>query len=152
MLAIQILQINFSQQVKQKSGTIYNEVESGDRTSTPGCSDIANSPQWMPISAKGGRAYGQPKVSKSTRSLLQIPASKAGEIICPYFLMSVSKNWLLLLPMPGHKLKRNHLKRIVFMVQFFFSFYVPHPHHFGPSKCFLPTKTNEHKQICNSTI
>ncbi|XAR69810.1 hypothetical protein NMG60_11001535 [Bertholletia excelsa] len=66
-----------SPQMKLKSGTEYNEVESSNWTSSPGCTDVANSPLRTPVSGKG-RASCRSKVTKSNRSAPQTPVSNAG--------------------------------------------------------------------------
>ncbi|XP_057505879.1 transcription factor E2FA [Actinidia eriantha] len=67
-----------SLQLKRKSGTKYNEVGPSDWTSSPGCTDMVNSPLQTPVSRKGGRVYGRSKVSKSNRSGPLTPMSDAG--------------------------------------------------------------------------
>uniref|UniRef100_A0A5B7BK93 Putative transcription factor E2FA isoform X2 n=1 Tax=Davidia involucrata TaxID=16924 RepID=A0A5B7BK93_DAVIN len=67
-----------SPQLKRKNGTDYNEVESSEWTSSPGYTNIVNSPLVTPVSGKGGRIYGRSKVSKSNRSGPQTPMSNAG--------------------------------------------------------------------------
>ncbi|CAL5357015.1 unnamed protein product [Camellia sinensis] len=69
-----------SPQLKRKSATDHNEVVSSDWTSSPGCTNIANSPLRTPVSGKGGRVYGRSKASKSNRSGPQTPLSNSG---CP---------------------------------------------------------------------
>ncbi|KAA8516795.1 hypothetical protein F0562_017095 [Nyssa sinensis] len=70
-----------SPQLKRKNGTDYNNVESSEWTSSPGYTNIGQSPLGTPVSGKGGRGYGRSKVSKSNRSGPQTPMSNAGEIV-----------------------------------------------------------------------
>ncbi|KAA8518507.1 hypothetical protein F0562_015981 [Nyssa sinensis] len=71
-------------QLKQKSGTEYNEVESSEWTTSTGYTTIVNSPLGTPVSGKGGRVYGRSKVSKSNRSGPQTPMSNAGSPTLPH--------------------------------------------------------------------
>lgn len=82
-VAVPILQIYVSQQLKRKSGADFIDAGSSDWTSSPGCTDTTNSPLRTPVSGKGGRIYGRSKVSKNNRSGPQTPMSNVGEISCP---------------------------------------------------------------------
>ncbi|XP_059646596.1 transcription factor E2FA-like [Cornus florida] len=66
-----------SPQLKRKSGTVYNEVESSEWTASPGYTNTVNSPLGTPESGKVGRTYGRSKVSKSNTGP-QTPMSNAG--------------------------------------------------------------------------
>lgn len=67
------------QRLKRKSGLADNGVSSSNHVSSPGCSNISNSPFRTPASAKGGRTYNNSKTSKGNGAGPQTPVSKAGE-------------------------------------------------------------------------
>lgn len=67
-----------SPQLKRKSGTDENEVQSIEWTTSPGYISVVNSPLNTPVSAKGGRIYNRSKGSKGNRSGPQTPVSNAG--------------------------------------------------------------------------
>ncbi|XP_052175327.1 transcription factor E2FA-like isoform X3 [Diospyros lotus] len=69
---------NSSMPLKRKNGMDYDEVESVNWISSPGCADKANSPLQTPVSGKGRRVYGRTRVSKSDRSGPLTPMSNAG--------------------------------------------------------------------------
>ncbi|KAL5538152.1 hypothetical protein UlMin_042804 [Ulmus minor] len=66
-----------SPQLKRKNGLDNNEVSRSDWTSSPGYTNVANSPLQTPVSAKGGRTYNRPKSSKGNKSTPQTPVSNA---------------------------------------------------------------------------
>ncbi|KAK9290630.1 hypothetical protein L1049_008802 [Liquidambar formosana] len=67
-----------SPQLKRKSVTDDNEVESSEWTASPGFTDLVSSPLKTPLSGKGGRIYNRSKVSKGNRSAPQTPMSNVG--------------------------------------------------------------------------
>lgn len=73
--------IVISQPLKRKNVSGKNEPASNDWTTSPGFSDIANSPFRTPVSAKGGRLNGRSKVTKNNRSMPSTPISNIGEIL-----------------------------------------------------------------------
>ncbi|KAA8518476.1 hypothetical protein F0562_015950 [Nyssa sinensis] len=79
-----LCKLNGLLQLKQKSGTEYNEVESSEWTTSTGYTTIVNSPLGTSVSGKGGRVYGRSKVSKSNRSGPQTPMSNAGSPTLPH--------------------------------------------------------------------
>ncbi|KAI5560762.1 hypothetical protein BDE02_16G068600 [Populus trichocarpa] len=66
-----------SPRLKRKSGLADNGVSSSNHVSSPGCSNISNSPFRTPASAKGGRTYNNSKTSKGNGAGPQTPVSKA---------------------------------------------------------------------------
>ncbi|OVA07115.1 Transcription factor E2F/dimerization partner (TDP) [Macleaya cordata] len=67
-----------SPQMKRKTETEEYEAESSDWTTSPGYTEVVNSPLRTPVSGKGGRIYNRSKVSKYNRSVPQTPMSNAG--------------------------------------------------------------------------
>lgn len=55
-----------------------NEVEYSDWTSSPGYTNVVQSPLQTPVSTKGGRINNRSKASKGNRSGPQTPVSNAG--------------------------------------------------------------------------
>lgn len=65
--------------LKRKNAVENNEADHSDWTSSPGYTNLANSPMQTPVSAKGGRTYNRSKGgSKGNRSAPQTPVSNAG--------------------------------------------------------------------------
>lgn len=56
-----------------------NEAESNEWTTSPGFSDMANSPFLTPVSGKGRGPNGRSKVTKNNRSIPSNPISNIGE-------------------------------------------------------------------------
>ncbi|XP_043698309.1 transcription factor E2FA-like [Telopea speciosissima] len=63
--------------LKRKNETEDIEAESSEWTTSPGYTEVVNSPIRTPVSGKGGKIYNK-KVSKQNRAGPQTPASNAG--------------------------------------------------------------------------
>ncbi|CAK7341981.1 unnamed protein product [Dovyalis caffra] len=66
-----------SLQLKRKGGLDDNGFGSSNSASSPGGTNISNSPFRTPVSAKGGRTYNKSKASKGSGAGPQTPVSKA---------------------------------------------------------------------------
>ncbi|XP_010246568.1 PREDICTED: transcription factor E2FA [Nelumbo nucifera] len=64
--------------LKRKSEAEDCEGESSEWTTSPGYTEVVNSPLRTPVSGKGGRVYSKSKVPKHGRSGPQTPVSNAG--------------------------------------------------------------------------
>ncbi|KAL3839368.1 hypothetical protein ACJIZ3_023959 [Penstemon smallii] len=64
--------------LKRKNGYQKTEVESSEWTSSPGYSDMANTPFRTPVSGKGGKTNGRSKVTKNNKSVPSTPNSSVG--------------------------------------------------------------------------
>lgn len=66
------------QPMKRKSDTPEYDAESSDWTTSPGYTEIVNSPLQTPVSGKAGKGRGS-RISKSNRAGPQTPVSNVGQ-------------------------------------------------------------------------
>ncbi|KAK1279997.1 Transcription factor E2FA [Acorus gramineus] len=69
---------SISNQLKRKSDLEDYEAESSEWATSPGYTEVVNSPLRTPVSGKGGRIYGKSKIPKSNKSGPQTPGSNVG--------------------------------------------------------------------------
>ncbi|KAJ4971426.1 hypothetical protein NE237_004525 [Protea cynaroides] len=64
--------------LKRKNETEDFEAESSEWTTSPGFTEVVNSPIHTPVSGKGGRIYNKSKISKQSRAGPQTPVPNGG--------------------------------------------------------------------------
>ena len=69
-------------QLKRKSDVADQELESVEWAMPQGYTEVVSSPLQTPVSGKGGRTQKTSRLTKSSKSGPQTPASNLGELYC----------------------------------------------------------------------